>query len=207
MEEGELIRPSLFVQTEHEISGDVLVEMDINTLKEIDILAFGPRARIARAIKELNAKYYGLPILSPGSSSYMNELPTTPESYNAPPSAQSASFPRNYTATPSSSATPSQSYQTSPVAPQMSNGSGLDNLRGLGLAQGSPGRNANAAPATSTNVPVQTADVSRSNTVHTHGTAPGTDESFSTGDNVQEELAETTPREVCFFPIGVDLMS
>ena len=38
---------------EHEISGDVLIEMDANSLKEIDIIAFGKRVKIANAIKEL----------------------------------------------------------------------------------------------------------------------------------------------------------
>lgn len=39
--------------SEHEISGDVLLEMDINILKEIDISAFGKRFQVANAIKEL----------------------------------------------------------------------------------------------------------------------------------------------------------
>lgn len=38
---------------EHEISGDVLLEMDVNILKEIDIVAFGKRFQVANAIKEL----------------------------------------------------------------------------------------------------------------------------------------------------------
>lgn len=38
---------------EHEISGDVLIEMDVNILKEIDIVAFGKRFQVANAIKEL----------------------------------------------------------------------------------------------------------------------------------------------------------
>lgn len=41
---------------EHEISGDVLLEMDINILKEIDILAFGKRFQVANGIKELRAQ-------------------------------------------------------------------------------------------------------------------------------------------------------
>ncbi|KDN38199.1 hypothetical protein K437DRAFT_259489 [Tilletiaria anomala UBC 951] len=39
--------------SEHEISGDVLLEMDANMLKEIDILAFGTRHKVAVAIREL----------------------------------------------------------------------------------------------------------------------------------------------------------
>lgn len=38
---------------EHEISGDVLLELDANLLKELDIIAFGKRMRIAAAISEL----------------------------------------------------------------------------------------------------------------------------------------------------------
>lgn len=38
---------------EHEISGDVLMEMDVNILKEIEILAFGKRFQVANAIKDL----------------------------------------------------------------------------------------------------------------------------------------------------------
>jgi hypothetical protein len=38
---------------EHEITGDVLLEMDINLLKEIEITAFGKRMKLAAAIAEL----------------------------------------------------------------------------------------------------------------------------------------------------------
>ncbi|TKY88518.1 hypothetical protein EX895_002506 [Sporisorium graminicola] len=44
---------------EHEISGDVLLEMDINILREIDILAFGKRFQVANGIKELRAQVPG----------------------------------------------------------------------------------------------------------------------------------------------------
>lgn len=43
----------LTATTEHEISGDVLLELDANLLKELDIPAFGKRMRIAAAITEL----------------------------------------------------------------------------------------------------------------------------------------------------------
>lgn len=39
--------------TEHEITGDLLLELDANLLKELDIPAFGKRLRIAQAITEL----------------------------------------------------------------------------------------------------------------------------------------------------------
>ncbi|CAO1614919.1 unnamed protein product [Jaminaea pallidilutea] len=45
--------------SEHEISGDVLLEMDINILKEIDIIAFGKRFQVANAIKELKGGVAG----------------------------------------------------------------------------------------------------------------------------------------------------
>lgn len=35
----------------------MLVDLDVNSLKELDIVAFGPRARIAKAIRELRATY------------------------------------------------------------------------------------------------------------------------------------------------------
>ncbi|GAA5979446.1 hypothetical protein JCM10908_002927 [Rhodotorula pacifica] len=38
---------------EHEITGDVLLEMDVAMLKEIDLIAFGRRVRVYNAIKEL----------------------------------------------------------------------------------------------------------------------------------------------------------
>ncbi|CED85055.1 Sterile alpha motif, type 2 [Phaffia rhodozyma] len=38
---------------EHEITGDVLLELDLNLLKEIDIIAFGKRIKLASAIAEL----------------------------------------------------------------------------------------------------------------------------------------------------------
>ncbi|BGP29644.1 hypothetical protein JCM10296v2_001383 [Rhodotorula toruloides] len=41
---------------EHEISGDVLLEMDVAMLKEIDLVAFGRRVHIYNAIKELRLR-------------------------------------------------------------------------------------------------------------------------------------------------------
>jgi hypothetical protein len=38
---------------EHEITGDVLLELDVNLLKELDIAAFGKRMRISNAIADL----------------------------------------------------------------------------------------------------------------------------------------------------------
>lgn len=171
--------------------------MDINTLKEIDIIAFGPRARIARAIKELNAKYYGVPILSPSASSYITDLPTTPESYNAPPSAQYAHFGSH----PSSSAiTPSQSYQASPVTASGPSVGNADHLRGLGLAEASPAQSSGTASsaAGSTRGSTKPASVQRSNTSRTRH---ATDESFEAADGMPADGATNkTPKEVCFVP-------
>ncbi|KAJ1026941.1 hypothetical protein NDA16_002234 [Ustilago loliicola] len=52
---------------EHEISGDVLLEMDINILKEIDIVAFGKRFQVANGIKELRSQVPGA-VTTPGLS-------------------------------------------------------------------------------------------------------------------------------------------
>lgn len=41
---------------EHEISGDILIEMDVAMLKEIDLVAFGRRVHIYNAIKELKLR-------------------------------------------------------------------------------------------------------------------------------------------------------
>ncbi|WAR52393.1 hypothetical protein PtB15_1B835 [Puccinia triticina] len=38
---------------EHEITGDVLLELDVNALKEIELTAFGRRVRVIKAIEEL----------------------------------------------------------------------------------------------------------------------------------------------------------
>lgn len=38
---------------EHDITGDVLLELDMNNLKEVDIIAFGKRMKISNAIAEL----------------------------------------------------------------------------------------------------------------------------------------------------------
>ncbi|KAL9936321.1 hypothetical protein V8E36_005163 [Tilletia maclaganii] len=88
---------------EHEITGDVLLEMDVNILKEIDINAFGKRFQVAAAIKELK-KHTEEPSagpaiftngwsingddVSPGTNSRLNP----PNA--APPSMSEASSPR-----------------------------------------------------------------------------------------------------------------
>ncbi|PLW23139.1 hypothetical protein PCANC_25600 [Puccinia coronata f. sp. avenae] len=43
---------------EHEITGDVLLELDVNALKEIDLTAFGRRARVIKAIEELKKNQF-----------------------------------------------------------------------------------------------------------------------------------------------------
>ncbi|BGP18900.1 hypothetical protein JCM10213_005515 [Rhodosporidiobolus nylandii] len=55
---------------EHEISGDVLLEMDVAMLKEIDLIAFGRRVHIYNAIKELKARTH--PELMPSQPSGHN---------------------------------------------------------------------------------------------------------------------------------------
>lgn len=69
---------------EHEISGDVLLEMDINILKEIDIIAFGKRFQVANAIKELKGQGGLSPALGvPGSSSSGRMASTGAQSYTS----------------------------------------------------------------------------------------------------------------------------
>ena len=52
---------------EHEISGDALLAMDINLLKEIDIHAFGRRFHLANGIKELRTRVPGAQVPAQGS--------------------------------------------------------------------------------------------------------------------------------------------
>ena len=77
---------------EHEISGDVLLELDVALLKEIDLPAFGRRVHIYNAIKELKARV-AVPsthstrpgsILSPSTSGYEPDSPATTLSYATP---------------------------------------------------------------------------------------------------------------------------
>ncbi|KAL9934762.1 hypothetical protein V8E36_006537 [Tilletia maclaganii] len=58
---------------EHEISGDVLMEMDVVILKEIDITAYGKRLKVANAIKELKRSI-------PGAANTGSITPQTPVS-------------------------------------------------------------------------------------------------------------------------------
>lgn len=68
---------------EHEISGDVLMEMDVNILKEIDINAFGKRFQVANAIKEMKKSLHGGDV----SSTSWSAIPDSGPSPNmgAPP--------------------------------------------------------------------------------------------------------------------------
>jgi len=63
---------------EHEISGDVLLEMDVAMLKEIDLIAFGRRVHIYNAIKELKTrvpKPSRADVVSPSLSGYEPDSP------------------------------------------------------------------------------------------------------------------------------------
>lgn len=64
---------------EHEISGDLLLELDANLLKELDIPQFGKRLKIAQAINELR---------QPNASPLQRGM-------SAPPSALIAQSPSN----------------------------------------------------------------------------------------------------------------
>lgn len=71
---------------EHEISGDVLLEMDVNILKEIDIVAFGKRYQVATAIKELNKTFQGPGEVSATSWSALSDNQPSPSPAMVPPS-------------------------------------------------------------------------------------------------------------------------
>jgi hypothetical protein len=73
---------------EHEISGDVLLEMDVNILKEIEITAFGKRYQVANAIKDLNRSLQGPGDTSANSWSAMPDATASPSSGMAPGSFQ-----------------------------------------------------------------------------------------------------------------------
>lgn len=87
---------------EHDISGDVLLELDANLLKELDIPQFGKRVRIAQAITELRRPQ------SVASSSHPSPHPNNDHSSHT-----SSQGSRNYTAPPSSFAQP---YATPPMS-------------------------------------------------------------------------------------------
>ncbi|KAL1413569.1 hypothetical protein Q8F55_001343 [Vanrija albida] len=87
---------------EHDISGDVLLELDANLLKELDIPQFGKRVRIAQAITELRR---------PQSVASSNQ--PSPHPNNDHSSHTSSQGSRNYTAPPSSFAQP---YATPPMS-------------------------------------------------------------------------------------------
>jgi hypothetical protein len=82
-------------RAEHEISGDVLLEMDVAMLKEIDLIAFGRRVHIYNAIKELKSRRSLRmststgSMLSPAMSGYEPDSPGTvgsPTTYQSPES-------------------------------------------------------------------------------------------------------------------------
>ncbi|KAI5993586.1 hypothetical protein EDD15DRAFT_2509889 [Pisolithus albus] len=80
---------------EQEITGDVLLELDINLLKtEIGILAFGKRMRIANAIAELHR-----PPATPGRENQAaSPTPSHPHSQMTPPMPQSYIYSHSRTA-------------------------------------------------------------------------------------------------------------
>ncbi|CAO1635025.1 unnamed protein product [Sympodiomycopsis kandeliae] len=68
---------------EHEISGDVLLEMDVNILKEIDIIAFGKRFQVANAIKELKGQGGLSPMAGFTPSSNSGRIAGSGQSYHS----------------------------------------------------------------------------------------------------------------------------
>lgn len=93
-------------RTEHEITGDLLLDLDVNLLKELDIPQFGKRLRIAQAIAEIRRPASVVsgtsqaPPLSPGMAPPAG---FTGRGLSAPPSADSQ---RSSVTPPSSSPVP-----------------------------------------------------------------------------------------------------
>ena len=146
--------------TEHEISGDVLLEMDINTLKEIDLPAFGRRVHINNGIKELKriinpdltastttmsqsqASFMRYPgeSLSPSMSGYEPDTPGTRSAFSpsdsfSPNQAPLQTFPPSLTAMMAPSPTESQMGQRRQFEADTASRPSTDSsrLRGLGL--------------------------------------------------------------------------
>lgn len=70
---------------EHEITGDLLLELDANLLKELDIPQFGKRLRIAQAISELRRpSSISSPQMSPGSASLARGMSAPPNTFAMP---------------------------------------------------------------------------------------------------------------------------
>lgn len=100
--------------TEHEISGDVLLELDANLLKELDIPAFGKRMRIAAAIAELRRPSS---MVSSSSQQFSpSGLPThmspgvSLRGMSAPPSSYSVGASQPFPSTPPLSTPPMPSH-------------------------------------------------------------------------------------------------
>ncbi|KAI6127371.1 hypothetical protein EDD16DRAFT_1751122 [Pisolithus croceorrhizus] len=99
---------------EQEITGDVLLELDINLLKtEIGIVAFGKRMRIANAIAELHR-----PPVTPGHENQVaSSTPSLPHPQLTPPISQSYLYSHSRTASITNSLN-SPSFATSMGAAQ-----------------------------------------------------------------------------------------
>ena len=201
------------LRTEHEISGDVLLDMDINSLKEIDIIAFGPRARIAKAIKDLRAQFDMSTSLSPSLSGYDSgpgSLAATSPAVNSLREgsfAPSSSLPTTYES--DAQTTKATTSTQAPTTPDLASSSAASNvqddyLRGLGLGQASSSTAApstrqpsqapsSPAPFTENVVPKPTDTPKTTRTRHTTG---GTEDSFETAEDMRDEAASTTPSDV-----------
>ncbi|OCF75934.1 hypothetical protein I204_03231 [Kwoniella mangroviensis CBS 8886] len=143
---------------EHEITGDLLLELDANLLKELDIPQFGKRMRIAAAISELrrpssmissNSQQLspsGLPLNVPGSASLRG--------MSAPPSSLGQPFP----STTPPLTTPPTSASTTDDIPHgaWSHGRKTSNV-GLGMPAPMEAINENLAQTPSTNQASSTA--------------------------------------------------
>jgi hypothetical protein len=172
--------------------------MDVNTLKEIDILAFGPRARIAKAIKDLRSTFE-LP-----SSARQSDFDSS--SVRASSSTQGGSIkderfsPNLVPMTPEAPATIQEEIATQEATPQAGN----EPLTGLGLEEKPVRQKPIRSPSVMRSIQ-QLTGIGKSSTPsqpaspktnRTRETTGGTDDSFDTAHEPVEELQEPATPQV-----------
>lgn len=133
---SELTLPSF---TEHEISGDVLLEMDVAMLKEIDLVAFGRRVHIYNAIKELRNRTHPELHRASGSNLAQSTRSASGGSYLSPAMS-------GYEAGVDS---PQQGYGQSPTMGSFAAAGqySREHLQGLGFEEGSQAGSSLRAPS------------------------------------------------------------
>ena len=109
-------QPTIEKLAEHEISGDALLAMDINLLKEIDIVAFGRRFHLANGIKELREQAgSGVPVPAAAPAASPAAAPVTQSPPASAPLSTPVSAPFS-TPPPSTFATGATSVRDTPTS-------------------------------------------------------------------------------------------